>query len=229
MPARKPVGLHTRHATKAEKRARVAAEESLAPERGLPMAAPARLKGHAIACEAWRRLIRLYNELDAAIVTRLDQDLLCDYCILMEQIGELDLMRSTTYRMWLEMGAAHDKAIRKAKEAVDAQKAVAKALAENGAPAPEDGPGSLAEVEKWEAQAVALASKSLDAFEAVVKLDARADQKRKALLQLRQSLYLTPRSRAGVAPTKKEEEEPLDPMDQLLGTVVDYVNNGDGQ
>jgi phage terminase small subunit len=201
----------------------------MTPERGLPQSAPARLKGHAVASETWRRLMRVYGEVDAEIVTRLDQDLLIDYCMLMEQLSELDLMRKTTYRMWLEIGAKHEKALAKIAEA---EMAVAQAMAaaENGVEMPEKGMGSLAEVEAWEDRAVALASKAVDAFEAVVKLDGRVDRKRDLLHKLRQSLYLTPRARAGVAPGQKEEPEPLDPMDELLGSVTDYVNGeGNGQ
>jgi hypothetical protein len=39
-------------------------------------------------------------------------------------------------------------------------------------------------------------------------MDARLDGKRKLIYALAQSLYLTPRSRAGVAPTEKEPDEP---------------------
>lgn len=39
-------------------------------------------------------------------------------------------------------------------------------------------------------------------------MDARLDGKRKLVFALAQSLYLTPRSRAGVAPTEKEPEAP---------------------
>ena len=47
-------------------------------------------------------------------------------------------------------------------------------------------------------------------------MDARMDGKRKLVFSLAQSLYLTPRSRAGVAPPEKEPEEPQDEMDKLL-------------
>jgi phage terminase small subunit len=47
-------------------------------------------------------------------------------------------------------------------------------------------------------------------------MDARLDGKRKLLHTLSQSLYLTPRSRAGVAPEQKEPEHDDDPMDKLL-------------
>ena len=46
--------------------------------------------------------------------------------------------------------------------------------------------------------------------------DARLDGKRKLLLTMEQSLYLTPRSRAGVAPPEKEADGPVDEMDALL-------------
>lgn len=47
-------------------------------------------------------------------------------------------------------------------------------------------------------------------------MDARMDGKRKLVFSLAQSLYLTPRSRAGVAPTEKEPEQPKSEMDNLL-------------
>lgn len=48
-------------------------------------------------------------------------------------------------------------------------------------------------------------------------MDARLDGKRKLLHALSQSLYLTPRSRAGVEPPMKEPEQPKSEMDKLLG------------
>lgn len=45
-------------------------------------------------------------------------------------------------------------------------------------------------------------------------LDARLDGKRKLLHALAQSLYLTPRSRAGVDP-KRKSEEPTDPLKEF--------------
>jgi hypothetical protein len=50
----------------------------------------------------------------------------------------------------------------------------------------------------------------------IVKLDARVDRKRALLHTLRQSLYLTPRSRAGVTPPEKGPEEPASEMDKIL-------------
>jgi phage terminase small subunit len=53
-------------------------------------------------------------------------------------------------------------------------------------------------------------------FQRFQGMDARLDGKRKLLLALSQSLYLTPRSRAGVAPPEKEPEKPKSEMDNLL-------------
>lgn len=47
-------------------------------------------------------------------------------------------------------------------------------------------------------------------------MDARLDGKRKLLHALAQSLYLTPRSRAGVEPPTKEPDEPKSEMEGLL-------------
>ena len=229
MPARKPQSLNRRHNTKAENQARVSNEESLTPEIGLPMAAPARLKRHPVASTAWRRMMRMYADLDAVVVTALDQDILIDYCILLEQLGELDLMRKTTYTMWLELGLAHDQAIKKAKDAEKAAKEAIKAAKADGAGMPQEGVGSLMEAAAWEERAVALASKSLCAWEAVIKLDSRTDRKRDLLLKIRQSLYLTPRARAGAAPSKKEQEEPKSELESLLDDVGGYLNGQNGQ
>lgn len=62
------------------------------------------------------------------------------------------------------------------------------------------------------------AAKCTDAYDAIVKLDARVDQKRKLLFSLRQSLYLTPRSRAGAVNTPAEEPEKEDSLDGLLSS-----------
>ena len=47
-------------------------------------------------------------------------------------------------------------------------------------------------------------------------MDARLDGKRKLMHALEQSLYLTPRSRAGVAPNAKEPEEPQSDMEEMV-------------
>lgn len=61
--------------------------------------------------------------------------------------------------------------------------------------------------------ALAAANALLQRFQGI---DARLDGKRKMIYAMAQSLYLTPRSRAGVAPQEKDPEEPESEMDNLL-------------
>ena len=68
------------------------------------------------------------------------------------------------------------------------------------------------------ALALKFASDCAEANESIVKLDARVDQKRKLLFSLRQSLYLTPRSRARAVNTPAEEPEKEDSLDGLLSS-----------
>lgn len=76
--------------------------------------------------------------------------------------------------------------------------------------------------------AAKVASRVIDATNEVVQLDSRADRKRDLLMKLRQSLYLTPRARAGAAPKTKVEEPPEDPFEQLLNRLPDRtVKSGD--
>lgn len=54
----------------------------------------------------------------------------------------------------------------------------------------------------------------------VIKLDARADNKRKLIHMLRQSLMLTPRSRGGISPEEKKVELPSDMARIIEGDVL---------
>lgn len=191
MPARKPAGLITRAQTKAVTQARIDNEQAMQPVRDLPMDAPARLKGHDLAAATWRRLMRRYDELKAVVVTRMDEDLLVDYCMLLEQLQEMDALRKSAVEIW---------------NLLDGQR---KGLMES----------------LQVADAILVAAKEADTFEMIIKLDSRVDRKRSLLLQLRQSLYLTPRARAGAAPDKKEKPEEPDELEKLLDDVETTLNN----
>lgn len=181
MPARKPQSLNSRHDTNADKAARARREESTAG-RPLAKAPPPALAKHAVAAATWRRLLREFGELESQLATRLDQDLLVDYCLQMEQVSELDHMRTVAHALWLKLSGEHDR---------------------------------LSQAGQYDA-AISIAVSVVGAFDAVLKLDARADVKRKGLLGLRQALYLTPRSRAGAAPAAKPAPEPADEMEDML-------------
>lgn len=167
MPASKPQSLHTSAKTKADRQARQQAEDEVTPKGELPKSVRA-LHGHKVAQAIWKRLAAEYAGLEATIVTRLDVDMLVDYCLMMEQMVDLDAAR---------------------KKAVDV---VAK---------PET-------VEQM-----------LKGLELLNRLDARADRKRALLLQWRQSLYLTPRARAGAVAARKPPEQPVDELERLLNEV----------
>ena len=194
-PARKPSGLKTRHDTAADKKAGESREESLRPGRDLPVAAPARLKGHEIASAIWRKTLRKYNELEAEVVTGLDMDLLVDYCILMEQVQELDTMRKACYQAWEQIQKIWEKTLAEGNEEKIANMTIRLEVAQTE----------------------------------VMKFDGRVDRKRALIFQLRQSMYLTPRARAGAAPSKKEKELPPDELEQLLDGVTEALNQDRGR
>lgn len=195
MPARKPQSLIVRHETAAERKAREESEARMKPARQLPVNAPAALKDMKVAAETWRRMMREYNSAEGEIVTRFDLDLLLDYCVLAEQVAELDEMRSNIrgiYRMLIEQN----------KKFIE---------------------------DKNPVEAIMMVEKIQGAMDQIVKLDGRVDRKRDLMFKMRQHLYLTPRSRAGVAPSQKEREKEVDPLEAFLNEVTEYVNDGQNE
>jgi phage terminase small subunit len=182
MPAPKPTGLNRRHNTAAEQAERESADAALRPV-GLTLAkdAPYQLRGHETASRVWRRVMKTYAALEAEIVTYLDLDLLLDYCLLVEQISEMDEMRCATLATWKDIGQR----LQQARDHASAEELANMVDLQN------------------------------DAFEQITKLDSRADRKRALLLQMRQSLYLTPRARAAASPKRKSEEKPDDFGDEF--------------
>jgi hypothetical protein len=138
------------------------------------------------ARETWRKTVRLYLTLDARIASVLDKPLLIDYCNVTEQQQEIDDMRATAILNYKANVAILTKLLEKESDKVDAKELAKLNVAVN------------------------------QCYDAVLKLDARADQKRKLLHSYRQSLLLTPRSRGGVNPNDKPKEEPQSEMDKLL-------------
>jgi phage terminase small subunit len=193
MPARKPKSLIVRHNTAAESQAREESESMMRPLRQLPTNAPAAIREMKTAAETWRRVMREYRSTEGEIVTRFDLDLLVDYCVLAEQVSELDDMRSNTRRIYQLLIEAHSKFIDE---------------------------GNVVE-------AVMMVEKIQGSMDQIIKLDGRVDRKRDLMFKMRQHLYLTPRSRAGVAPKQKEpEDKTTDPWSEFFGQVTDYVNDG---
>jgi phage terminase small subunit len=190
MAAKKPISLHTRHSTKAEIQQRAANEEMLQPATGWKMRLPDRLRGHDVATKAWKKLVEELRSLEAILVTKLDSGLMIDYCMLEEQVAELDEMRRESFIAWKEQN-------NKLKQTLIVEE---KSLALN---------------------------QMETAADTMIKVDGRVDRKRALLLQMRQSLYLTPRARAGVAPKGKDpEKQKPDPMEDILENPP-QVKDGD--
>ena len=181
----KPITLNPAPRRKADIERRIDAERSLTPIQDLPEM-PALLKNHKAAAAEWRHLMQLYSELSAEVVSSLDLRLLVDYCLLTEQIEELDSVRAAAYALYTDLEKQQAVMARKKKK-MDADKLA----------------GSIGYI-----------------IDAVMKADARCDRKRDLLLKLSQSLYLTPRARAGYIPNKKPAPVSKDEMDEILDGVV---------
>lgn len=178
MPKTKPSTLITRHQTKDETSQREAAESAMTPRSEFDISTPPLLKGHQYAINVWKRLVKLYGEVNGKLITAFDRDILAKYCLLSEEC------------IWLE----------KKRKEVDINADRLNSQISKMNPKGEQ----LKEYYKLLEQYTALTSR-------VQGLDARLDGKRKLLLTFEQSLYLTPRSRAGVAPTLKDKpkEDPF--------------------
>lgn len=184
MPASKPSSLNVRHDTKAGRDERTAAESAMTPKTIIKSSAvPARLKGRSTASATWKRLIKLYEEIDGTIVTSFDEDVLVKYCLLEEELIELEKMRKTMLEDW----ESNNKTAKKIKPTPDTLKTW---------------------VQMWD-----VVNAMYQRFQG---MDARLDGKRKLLYTLSQSLYLTPRSRAGVSPKEKELEPEPTGMEAIL-------------
>jgi hypothetical protein len=176
MPAAKPKALSQRNDTKDDRDARTAAESAMTPKSQLPLKEPALLRGHKTAGTIWRRSVELYSEVDGNIATAFDERLLAKYCLLEEECLHLEKKRSDI-----------DSAI----SVLDKQINVFKR-------------------KKLTDEQYKILYKLYEQYNALIAryqgLDARLDGKRKLCFSFEQSLYLTPRSRAGVAPPVKDPE-----------------------
>jgi hypothetical protein len=195
MPARKPASLIVQHLTKREREDRSRAESAMMPKTPITARVPESLKGHARASAVWKYTLALYVDMETPIVTAFDRDLLVDYCLSIEQLVQIEDMRAQAIRSF-ELIAENLKAVIAKAKRKDPKQIIAEQLA--------------------------IAQKMADILDQIMKLDARVDRKRSLIHTLRQSLYLTPRSRAGVAPEMKEEDVASE-MELLLGEVRNVI------
>ena len=187
MPAAKPKALIVRHETKAELQARADKEAAFTTDYQLPKGTPAELKEYPTAAATWRRLMREFMSIEEGYVISLDRDMLISYCMLVEQLDELDEMRKVAYLHWKSLAKKYEVLIK--------------------------------EDERDLALEISLGVSGV--FDSILKLDARADQKRKTIFAMQKSLYMTPRARAGATPRRKAQEQPKDEMEKLLEETPD--------
>lgn len=187
MPARKKSTLNKRHDTKGDKQQRVDSEKALQPETVLSKP-PAKLTGHKVARQTWFDVISLQNETQAA------QDgnpIITAY----DEKSLIDYCLLVEEEVGLE---GELKTIRSERKKLAADVKKMKPTDEN--------------VKVWLGRWNVITS--LAAM--IIKIDARLDGKRKLKVTLARDLYLTPRSRAGVAPPTKEPDKPKSEMEGLL-------------
>ena len=185
MPARKPSHLSSRHSTKAELAARTDAESALTPLTELTVTPPPELHGNKYAIAVWKRHVKLYAETEGTIITAFDADLLVKYCKLEAECLTFEDLCSELMEEKIYLTKEISRLKRKAKKTTE----------------------EVDEYISYSSQRIAVAARYQG-------LDARLDGKRKLLHALAQSLYLTPRSRAGVDPKRKGEETP-DPLKEF--------------
>ena len=198
MPARKPAALQKGHDTNSEKDLRVNSE---AKARTSPVSKspPRELQGFEVARKAWRGLVGDFQKTEGMELDKLDRHVLIDLCLSEEELSELMKMRAVAFTQW-EANT----------DDITGSRATVNALVKRKAD----------DVELTDARRVALGylKKNQELYKTILSLDARIDAKKKLKFTFYQSMYLTPRSRAGVNPAAKvdEDKQPIDPMEELL-------------
>jgi hypothetical protein len=202
MPARKPAALQKGHDTNAEKNLRLGSE---AKARTSPVSrtAPRELNGLEIARKTWRGLVSDFQRAEGMELDKLDRHVLIDLCLAEEELSDLMKMRMVAFAQW----EANTDDITSSRATVNA---LVKRKAED--------------VELTDARRVALGylKKNQELYKTILSLDARIDAKKKLKFIFYQSMYLTPRSRAGANPEVKEDEskKPVSGMAALFGSPV---------
>lgn len=188
MPAKKPASLSQRHDTKADRAARADAESAVRPRTVLSADPPAALHGRALASSTWRRLLELQAETKAA------QDgapliTAFDADLLIKYcVLEEELVELAKLRALIQKEYESQlKTVQKMKPDKDTQKDY---------------------LHLWDVVNALFAR-----FQGV---DARLDGKRKLQVSIAQSMYLTPRARAGVPINEAPPTAPESAMEKHL-------------
>jgi hypothetical protein len=173
MPARKLVTLMNSHDSKKNRDERGAAEKIMTLPEKLTTNPPRALRFHKVASSTWKKIIKLYLSVEGQIVTLFDEETIIQFCLLIEEIPWMAGIRDSVEVEY---------------------KAIEKQVSKNR---------SLKVTDESYKNYLHLLEQYGAILARLQGLDARLDGKRKLIHSLSQSLYLTPRSRAGVAPPEK--------------------------
>lgn len=176
MSANKPQALLTGNYKKKYLKDRMAAEEAMNPGFPMPSDIPVRLKGKKIAETTWKKMTALYESTSGKLVTAFDENLLVTLCLLEEELEWVNNLRG------------------KVQNNIDR---IEKVLSKK--------PDQKKEKDVFRSYQ-ALVREYHYLISRMQGFDARIDGKRKLIHSISQSLYLTPRSRAGVVPKPKRPE-----------------------
>lgn len=188
MPARKPNTLNKRKDSKQDRAARVSLESMVTPVTTLTSSPPAELKGRKIAGVVWTRVIELQNETQAAK----------DGKPIITAFDERSLI---TYCKMVEEEFTLEAKLSKldiAQEDFHKKATKIKPTKDN--------------FKEW----VSMWAQFNGLTSNFKGMSARLDAHRASIHELAKSMYLTPSSRAGVAPVAAEPDEPKSPMEELL-------------
>jgi hypothetical protein len=177
MPAKKPMSLIVRHNTKNEKKNRLDQESAMTPVEMLSLETPPALQG-----EQYRYA--------ASVWVRCIGLYLELQSMLATPLDENLLIKyCKAEQQFVEMERLRDEHI---KELVSIREKAGKIKLT----------GDAKQLKEWRQVLIAINNIEKN----IASLDARLDAKGKYIHSMQQSLYLTPRSRAGVTPPKKREE-----------------------
>jgi len=188
VPKKKPSSLLTRNDSLETRAARHTAESSLQPFTTLTITPPAELRGRKISIATWQRIISLQSETQAAK----------DGAPIITSFDERVLI---TYCKAVEEERTLENKLQKLDQA---QEELYKKISK------------LKPTKDNLKEFVSMWSQFNGVTGNFKGFSARLDAHRANMHELARSMYLTPSSRAGVAPTAAPPEEPKDPMEELL-------------
>lgn len=189
MPKRKPQALNKRKTSNDERAARASQESMVKPSTELTITPPAELKGKKIACSVWKRVLSLQAETQAAK----------DGAPIITAFDAGVLVRYC--KMAEEERTLESKLEKLDRAQDDLYKKVSK----------------MRPTKETLKDYLSMWTQFNGASGNYKGMSARLDAHRNSMHDLEKSMYLTPSSRAGVAPQAAEPETPKSEIEELMG------------